>query len=1554
MKKFTLKHVFEGLRSTVQQPTAKPEQVSVVETLHQDNFQVAKTVRHGFPYQPTAVAFDPIQKVLAVGTKHGSIRLIGRPGVDVHVQHETEAAVLHVLFLVNEGAMVAATADDNIHLWNYRQKRPEIVHSLKFQRERITCLHLPFQSKWLYVGTERGNIHIVNIEVFQLSGYVINWNKAIELSRKTHPGPVVHLSDCPVDPSKLLIGYESGQLVVWDLKSRIAEARYQCAEPLKSVTWHHEGKQFMCSHTDGSLTTWTIKQTNPKPSSVIFPHAKTNKEGKQEPCKAIQKVEWKCSKAGESFVIFSGGLTNDKAGRTPSITVIHGKTTTVLEMEHNVIDFTTLCGTPYASDFADPYALVVLLHNDLVVVDLLTQGYPCFENPYSMDLHESPVTCCTYLADCPADLIPAFYCVGARGQKRQGFSERQWPICGGKWGTTSCSYAEMIITGHADGSIKFWDASSVRLQILYKLKTAKVFEKPRTRSIDGDEDPFAIQHIFLCPESRLLCVAGATAHVILFKYSKQENVAEIPCLEIPIVYEVYESGDCSPEYEFPPRPTLQASVDYFVPIHVRGGAQKKASGYQADLVCITPWVDGEPPGSISALSINSSYGLLSYGNESGLVIVDYIAKSCLLNMGTPDLYGAADPYQRVPRSPKRNESSKDEERCRSPSSDQDIKDIGSSTFYLRHDQSETDGLTRKESKEDLKDLKKSVHHSDSKGKGDLEIRKKLLRKDSKGTEKIKDDKRNFDGKSGSETKMEFMKLLGRKESKGKERDDKDSRGRESEKEDNRIEEDFLLVKKVPVNEEDNLLEEDTEENTEQEELEEDRDKVDDGHELKVDQPKSRSVTPEHHPKPEIGECKPNNHDSKRHSRFRLKEQLTKLDARFRKAFSSEHNSSIDINSEMYIDEIAVIGPDGEVKEKEMEDSADYKMDVIDYVEEAEEMKEDYENTNEENEKDIQEMKSSTLSVSPRSSPKETPKSSPKPTPKTTPRPSPIDETKILEHELAEQESKEDGDRKSSLALFDKDGNPVPPPRRKVRLSEAKQKGSKNSLNNLELFKDASVSQLHSVYQSAGNTGPLSLSPVEKEEVPSDRRKYFQKSQGSEVTPAQTPSHLVATPATVGTNITSPNSKGAFKSFVSHITKRGSSHALQDKLDGSFSRSRSSSISSLENISSEAIQCLAFADSYTRKNDTQMAPTLWVGTSLGSVIQVTVSIPSQETRATTPASVTPSGTIFRLKGSVLAMSFLDCNGALIPYQYESWKESKRDRKLERTPTKSLVDNRMSPTNSGEQTWGDRQFVVISTEKVARVVALPSQNCVYKQIITEVSFVVKAEIIQIKDSVCLVCYVATGHLSVFSLPSLRQLIYVDFLPLVDLSFQTRKTGIVDPMLSIWGQQMFVNEDTDQIARTFCFTNYGHGMYLCSPSEIQKFTLSADFCKDLQDLLGELFLPCDMPEPPKQSFFKGLFGGGVSQLDREELFGEASGKGSRSVAKHVPGSTNPEALNARVGTVTGDIARTRMILAERGQKLGDLEERTGKMMTEAESFSSAAHQLMLKYKDKKWYQL
>lgn len=111
------------------------------------------------------------------------------------------------------------------------------------------------------------------------------------MSRKTHPGAVVHLSDNPLDASKLLIGYETGQMVLWDLRAKQAEFRCQTQEPLRSAAWHHEGKQFMCAHTDGSLTTWQLRQPQ-RPLNVSQPHARPDPGGGRPPdaCKPIGKV----------------------------------------------------------------------------------------------------------------------------------------------------------------------------------------------------------------------------------------------------------------------------------------------------------------------------------------------------------------------------------------------------------------------------------------------------------------------------------------------------------------------------------------------------------------------------------------------------------------------------------------------------------------------------------------------------------------------------------------------------------------------------------------------------------------------------------------------------------------------------------------------------------------------------------------------------------------------------------------------------------------------------------------------------------------------------------------------------------------------------------------------------------------------------------------------------------------------------------------------------------------------------------------------------------------
>ncbi|XP_029348990.1 syntaxin-binding protein 5 isoform X7 [Echeneis naucrates] len=1110
MKKFNIRKVLDGLTAAsssstaAAQPGTPRDNDAIQETVQSDHFQLCKTVRHGFPYQPSSMAFDPVQKILAIGTQTGALRLFGRAGVECYCQHESGAAVIQLQFLINEGALVSALADDSIHLWNLRQKIPAILHSLKFNRERITYCHLPFQSKWLYIGTERGNIHIVNVESFTLSGYVIMWNKAIELSTKTHPGPVVHISDNPMDEGKLLIGFECGVVVLWDLKSKKADYRYNYDEAIHSVAWHHEGKQFVCSHSDGTLTTWNVRAPA-KPGQIITPHGKQPKDGKKpEPCKPILKVEYKTTRAGDPFMVLSGGLSYDTVGRRACLTVMHGKSTAVLEMDYAIVDFLTLCETPYPNDFQEPYAVVVLLEKDLVVIDLGQIGYPIFENPYPLTIHESPVTCCEYFADCPDDLIPALYSVGSR-QKRQGYSKKEWPISGGNWGQGTQSYPEIIITGHADGSIKFWDASAFMLQVLYKLKTAKVFERARGKeekpSTDiVEEDPFAIQTLSWCPESRMLCVAGVSAHVIVYRFSKQEITTEdVQLLEVRMQCEFSDvdspdpGGEQTPtlptsgapsspqETEPPTQPSTGSNStdgprDNIPCLQVRSSPLKQSPGYQVELVIQLVWVSGEPPQQITSLAINSSYGLVVFGNSNGLAVVDYLQKTLLLNMGTSELYSPSDHHQRQPRSPRKarqpsgalcdsnDGSNPSEDRCKSPTSAKMSRKISSSS-----------------------------------------------------------------------------------------------------------------------------------------------------------------------------------------------EQKTDLDAK----------------------------------------------------------------------------------------------------------------------------------------------------------------------------------------------------------------------------------------------------------------------------DNSFTRSRSSSVTSIERESREAISSFHFCESFPRKTDSLVSPCLLVGTTQGSVMMVAVGLPpAGDQRLQQPVGISSCGTLVRLKGGILTMALLDSTGALLPPSYESWYDPNAS-----DEEKEKSRRRRPASLPSSQEGQDSQFAVVCSEKQAKVVALPSQTRIYKHNITETSFVLRADVVQMAGANCIACFCANGHIMTLSLPSLRPLLDVNYLPLTDM----------------------------RIARTFCFSNLGQALYLTSPTEIQRITYSQETCDNLQEMLSELFTPVETPEAPNRGFFKGLFGGGAQSLDREDLFGEtAAGKASRSLAQHIPGPGSMEGMKGAASGVVGDLARARIALDERGQKLGELEERTAAMMASAESFSKHAHDMMLKYKDKKWYQL
>ncbi len=91
------------------------------------------------------MAFDQVQKLLAIGTRSGAVRIFGRPGVDLELKHEGSEAVTQLLFILNTGKLLTTLTDDSVNLWDYTQKPPELLNTLKINKEQLTHMSLEFQ-----------------------------------------------------------------------------------------------------------------------------------------------------------------------------------------------------------------------------------------------------------------------------------------------------------------------------------------------------------------------------------------------------------------------------------------------------------------------------------------------------------------------------------------------------------------------------------------------------------------------------------------------------------------------------------------------------------------------------------------------------------------------------------------------------------------------------------------------------------------------------------------------------------------------------------------------------------------------------------------------------------------------------------------------------------------------------------------------------------------------------------------------------------------------------------------------------------------------------------------------------------------------------------------------------------------------------------------------------------------------------------------------------------------------------------------------------------------
>ncbi|GBP93103.1 Protein lethal(2) giant larvae, partial [Eumeta japonica] len=622
------------------------------------------TVQHGFPHRASALAWDPLLRLAALGTATGALKVYGRPGVELYGQHTNpESTVTQIQFISGSGRLVSLCDDNSLHLWEINEKSLVELKNylLEGKMKKISSLCVESSGKHLLLGTEGGNVYNLDLNTFTLTENVIYQDVVMQNCPedfKVNPGAVECISEHPTQPQRVLLGYNRGLVVLWNRVTSAPTHTFVSNQQLESVCWNDDGEHFTSSHNDGSYVTWEVSNsTGDRPlKEPVTPYG-------PYPCKAISKLLNRTSVTGDDITIFAGGMPRSSYADKYTVTVQQGEKHVAFDFTSRVIDFFTT--TPVPPDGAPAQevrpetpaqiqpqtvcqpaaALVVLAEEELVVIDLCDDRWRPLRLPYLVSVHASAVTTTQLVDNVAASVYEGIHEAGQQ-QTENMYSEGAWPISGGVIDPSDVETEahQLLLTGHEDGSIHFWDVSGVAMTPLYKYTTSQLFsgediaENNDSQTDDEDWPPFrrigsfdpysddprlAVKRVILCPLSGMLTIGGAAGHIVIASLKDTSGTTEVKSVPVNIVSDrdgfVWKGHD---------------------QLNIRSGTITMPQGYQ-----VTSVVQLHPPAAVTSLAAHWEWGLVCAGTAHGLALYDALRVAPLLHKCTlnpNDASGAGD------------------------------------------------------------------------------------------------------------------------------------------------------------------------------------------------------------------------------------------------------------------------------------------------------------------------------------------------------------------------------------------------------------------------------------------------------------------------------------------------------------------------------------------------------------------------------------------------------------------------------------------------------------------------------------------------------------------------------------------------------------------------------------------------------------------------------------------------------------------------------------------------------------------------------------------------
>ncbi|KAL4956818.1 lethal giant larvae like, C-terminal-domain-containing protein [Aspergillus filifer] len=528
-------------------------------------FDLDDLARYGINSQTSALAYDPVQSLLAVGTSdsqfgHGQIYVFGQGRVSVIFSLPRKASAKFLQFCADK--LVSVDSKSEVSIYSLTTKKLLISHA---PPSHASALLTDPSLDYAFIGLQNGETVAYDLDRENITPFRIP-NLWASRNPRTRLCPVVSLAFSSRDIGKILIGYPDGA-VTFSFKQNVPQHYFEYEVPpgalggsgsipgrdlrkprLNRALWHPNGIFVLTVHDDNSLVFWDSKDgrkllarsiTTPNVDQPgVAPERPSSPEaiGLKDP---ISEVAW-CVKANgdDSGLLIAGGRPRDD--RSKNLTFIDlgpspnyqtsswALITSYLESPKAITELpvppgaevVSFCMIPRASPYYggahDPIAVLALLSSG----ELITLSFPSghsitptnmlppslsFVHPFVNKITLTPVDRGAWLGlKERRSQGPKFIMGGAEARKHLKRLEAR----------------NVLTAAHADGTVRIWDLGHDD-----EIENSDVIQVDLARAV-GRAAGVDVTELSLGGASGELSVGLRSGEVVIFRYGNNQRFGQ--------------------------------------------------------------------------------------------------------------------------------------------------------------------------------------------------------------------------------------------------------------------------------------------------------------------------------------------------------------------------------------------------------------------------------------------------------------------------------------------------------------------------------------------------------------------------------------------------------------------------------------------------------------------------------------------------------------------------------------------------------------------------------------------------------------------------------------------------------------------------------------------------------------------------------------------------------------------------------------------------------------------------------------------------------------------